>query len=91
MSILDTTDLMDVLIHCVWHVKVHHKSDIDKVESSAEYSGTDHHFKVSIQKTLQTNCQSFSFFFPNLLIFTNKILSFLDKCDIITVVIVYLF
>lgn len=73
MSILDTTDLMDVLIHCVWHVKIHHKSDIDKVESSAKYSGTDHHFKVSIQKTLQTNSQSF---FSNLLIFTNKILNF---------------
>lgn len=49
---------MDILIHCVWHVKVHHKSDIDKVKSSAEYSSADHHFEVSIQKTLQTNFQS---------------------------------
>lgn len=45
---------MDVLIHCVWHVKIHHHSDIDKIQSSAEYTCTDHHVKVSIQKTLET-------------------------------------
>lgn len=45
---------MDILIHCVWHVKVNHQSDVDKVQSSAKYTCTDHHFKVSIQKTLWT-------------------------------------
>lgn len=45
---------MDILIHGVWHVKIHHKSDIDEVQSSAKYTRTDHHFKVSIQETLWT-------------------------------------
>lgn len=45
---------MDVLIHCVWHVEIHHHSDIDKIESSAKYTCADHHVKVSIQKTLWT-------------------------------------
>lgn len=67
---------MDILIHCVWHVKIYHYSDIHKVESSAEYSSTDHHFKVSIQKTLQTYKKNHPFTYKNH--------NFLDKCDIIT-------
>ena len=33
-SSLYTTNLMDILIHRVWHVKVHYQSDVDEVQSS---------------------------------------------------------
>lgn len=28
-STLGITNLMDIFIHCVWHVKVNHQSDVD--------------------------------------------------------------
>lgn len=51
------TNLVDILIHCVWHIKVNHQSDIDQVQPSAQNTCTDHYLKVTIQKTLKRKPQ----------------------------------
>lgn len=52
-SLHNFTNLVNVLIHCVWHVKINHQFDVDQVKSSTQDPCTDDYFKLSIQKTLK--------------------------------------
>lgn len=44
--------LVNVFVHVCWHVKVNYQFNVDQVKPSAENTGADYHFILTVQKTL---------------------------------------
>lgn len=44
---------MNILIHVSWHVEIHHQFDVDQVQSSPQYTSTNHHFKLALEQALK--------------------------------------